>query len=492
MSAHEYKDMAKSSGIIAMVQIFQMAFGLVRNKVVALLIGASGFGVWSIFHSFIEMCSSFSTFGLDQGGVREIAKNSESAEKIGKCIFTFRAAILSISILAGALIFAFAGPINDWLFDSQDYVLGVRVVAFLICVNGIAKGGYAILNGVRAIRYLALSQIISAVVGSIGAIAVIYFFKESGIPYALSIVTVSMAVVTLIYIKKLRIKTVVPARGEFRGILKSLLHLGLGFTVAGIVASMMTLCSRGYLNSHYSMDAVGIYQASWTIANLYIGVILAAMGVDFMPRLSKVCDDNCKVNGLIDKQIEFGICVASVGAAIVMLLAPYILVLLYSSEFTLGTTIIRWQILGVMLRIIAFPFSYAIMAKGKPLQYAFIQVVFWTGEFGLLVLFSNLWGFDALGINYFVAYIGYMLMTYLACRHNSRYAMSVQTRRIVACALMFIALFWAICMFTDGYVTYVLGGMLWCVQLSVMNRILKRVMDINIIQLVKGFVVRHK
>lgn len=484
--------MAKSSGIVALVQVFQMAFGLLRNKVVALLIGASGFGVWSIFHSFIEMCSSFSTFGLDQGGVREIAKNTDSAEKIGKCIFTFRVAIFSISIIAGGLIFAFARQINNWLFDSADYVLGVRVIAFLIFVNGIAKGGYAIINGVRAIRYLAMSQIISAVVGSIGAIAIIYFFKESGIPYALSVVTVSMAVVTLIYIKKLRIRTVIPERGEFRSILKSLLHLGLGFTIAGIVASVMTLCSRGYLSSHYSMSAVGIYQSAWTIANLYIGVILTAMGVDFMPRLSKVCNDDDKVNELIDKQIEFGICLASVGATVVMVLAPYILTLLYSSEFTIGTTIIRWQILGVILRIIAFPFSYAIMAKGKPMQYALIQIVFWTGEFGLLVLFSELWGFDALGVNYFIAYIGYMSMTYWACRRNSRYTMSPQTRRIVACVLAFIGLFWSICMFTDGVVTYVLGGLLWCVQLSVMNRILQRVMDINIMGIVKRMIFRHR
>lgn len=484
--------MAKSSGIVALVQVFQMAFGLLRNKVVALLIGASGFGVWSIFHSFIEMCSSFSTFGLDQGGVREIAKNSDSADNIGKCIFTFRVAIFSISILAGGLIFAFARQINDWFFDSADYIFGVRVIAFLIFVNGIAKGGYAIINGVRAIRYLAMSQIISAVIGSIGAIVIIYLFKESGIPYALSVVTVSMSVVTLIYIRKLRIKTVIPKRGEFRNILKSLLHLGLGFTIAGIVASTMTLCSRGYLSAHYSMDAVGIYQSAWTIANLYIGVILTAMGVDFMPRLSKVCADNDKVNELINNQIEFGICIASIGATIVMLLAPYILVLLYSSEFTLGTTIIRWQILGVILRIIAFPFSYAIMAKGKPMQYALIQIVFWTGEFGLLVLFSNLWGFDALGINYFMAYTGYLAMTYCACRHNSRYNMSSQTRRIVACVLAFIVLFWSICMFTDGVVTYVLGGLLWCVQLSVVNRILQRVMDINIMGIVKRMLFRHR
>ena len=66
---NSYKQMAKSSGIVAFVQIFQMLFGLVRNKAIALIVGTSGFGIWSLYHTFLEMTGNFSVFGLDRGGV---------------------------------------------------------------------------------------------------------------------------------------------------------------------------------------------------------------------------------------------------------------------------------------------------------------------------------------------------------------------------------------------------------------------------------------
>ena len=43
----KYKDIAKSTGMVGMIQIFQMGFGLLRNKLVAILLGTGGFGICS-------------------------------------------------------------------------------------------------------------------------------------------------------------------------------------------------------------------------------------------------------------------------------------------------------------------------------------------------------------------------------------------------------------------------------------------------------------
>ena len=171
---NEYKKMIKSSGIVAFVQVFQMIFALIRNKGISLLVGAAGFGVWSLFQTFIEMLSSFSVFGLDQGGVREIAKSSESKELVGKTIYTFRLIILVLSVLFGILVFFFAPKISIFLFGTDRFLIGVRFLSVTVVLNGIARGGYAILNGVRALNKLAISQIIAAIFGSIGSILLVY------------------------------------------------------------------------------------------------------------------------------------------------------------------------------------------------------------------------------------------------------------------------------------------------------------------------------
>ncbi|MDD7317916.1 MAG: O-antigen translocase [Prevotella sp.] len=477
--------MAKSSGLVAFVQVFNMGFGLVRNKAIALMIGPSGFGIWSLMQTFITMLSSFSVFGLDQGGVREIAKNSDNKEAIGKCIFTFFFTILFFSVLFGIAVFFLSTPISNYLFSTPDYSLGIRFLSITVVLNGIAKGGYAVLNGIHALRYLAISQIVGAVIGSFGTIIIIYFGGVDYIALALSVVTIALAASTVFYVNKLKIKIFRPSNAEYKEQLHRLLALGFGFTVAGVISTIMTLLSRSYLSSHYSLDAVGIYQASWTISNLYTGVILSAMGIDFMPRLSKISEDNQLVNQYINRQIQFSMSFASLGITLILLLAPMIMILLYSSEFSIGVNIIRWQLLGVSMRVVAFPFSYAIMAKNKPLQYAIIQTLFWVSDYLLLMLFSFLWGFDALGINYFVAYIGYLAFTYMACRYNHGFGFSDDVRSTLLKSGVFIIAFFILCSLINSWIVYILCGVIWLFQLYLSDKQMKQTMDIHIMDIIK-------
>ena len=108
----QYKTIAKSSSLIAVVQFFQMLFGLIRNKAVALLIGTNGFGIWSLYQTFLEMMTSFSTLGMDQGGVREISKVTNDLSLTRKTVFTFQIAILFISVLNAVLILIFSDNIR--------------------------------------------------------------------------------------------------------------------------------------------------------------------------------------------------------------------------------------------------------------------------------------------------------------------------------------------------------------------------------------------
>lgn len=487
---NDYKSMAKSSGIIAFVQLFQMSFSLLRNKLVAVLIGANGFGIWSLLHTLLELATSFSTFGLDQGGVREIAKNSSSKDATEKCIFSFRIAILFMSIIFGLLLFIFSNEISNYIFKSSEFSKYIKIISVTVVLYGISKGGYAILNGLRALKYLAISQIISSVVGSIGAIVIIYFFREKGIPYALSIVFLIAAIITSLYVYKLKIQFRIPTTTEFKLYLKKLLYLGLGFTIAGLASTIMTMMSRSFLNTYYDLNAVGIYQASWTISNLYIGIILTAMGIDFMPRLSKVSSDNDKMNLMINQQIQFGIVIASVGITLILLLSPFLLRILYSAEFVSGVSIIRWQILGVALRIIAFPFGYSIMAKNKPIQYATIQTIFWIVDYLFLMFFSKIGGFNALGVNYFCAYLLYLSMTYLACKYNHKFHFSKEVCSVLLFAFIYIIIFWLLNIFLEGKLLYFIGSILWLIQCVLVYQYCKIKMNIDIIHLISARIKR--
>lgn len=484
--SNQYKTIAKSSGIIAIVQFFQMLFGLIRNKAIALLIGTRGFGIWSLYQTFLEMMTSFSTLGMDQSGVREIAKVTEDLSAVRKTIFTFRTAILAISVVNSILVLIFADSISKLLFGTTHYSTGVSFLALTIILYAIAKSSYSILNAFHELKYIARSQILAAIIGSVIAVAIVYFTKDKFIAIALSVVILVLAAANTWYVLKLNIGREIPNLSEYKSILKQLAYIGIGFTVAGLFSTVMTLLSREYLNSHYQLDSVGIYQASFTIANIYVGIILSAMGVDFMPRISKISYDNDGMNLMINQQIEFGVVVSSIGISIVILLAPIILTLLYTGEFVIGTTIIRWQILGVTLRVIAFPFSYSIIAKGKSIQYALTQIVFWMSDYLLLRLFSQIGGFKALGINYFVAYLLYLFITYYACYRNHAFSFTSTTIKAIFISIIFIVIIWISTFLLHSIWLYVVGGIVWGIQVFWVAFYVKTNMNIDLAAMLKS------
>lgn len=485
-----YKSIAKSSGLIAFVQIAQMAFSLARNKVVSYVLGSTAFGLYSIYQTFIEMVSAFSILGLNNSTVKEVSRCAENKEYVGQIYYVANRLISVFSICIFVLIFLYADEIGRYIFNEDGHTDGICCVAVIMLFSVVAKEGYAVLNGTRRLRDLAISQIVSSALGSLGTIVAILYWGVASIPVALGIIYVVMSAVTFYYVRfRNSIHEIKVSKDEFFSISKKLVYLGFGVTIAGIISTVMTILSKSYLTENFDISTVGLYQASWTISNLYTGIVLSAMGIDFMPRVSKVADESVKVNELINQQALFGVVVSSIAISGILLFSKEILYLLYSSDFTVSCIIIRWQILGVFLRVLAFPFSYTILAKGKAMTYAIIQIIFWTGDYLLLILCSKIWGFDGLGINYLIAYCGYFSMAFFVTRKLCHFSFSSELLKVLFKLSLFIISAWIMssCLEINlWYVEYPINICLLALHVIFVHNYLVHKMDLNLWQTLKN------
>ncbi|SMO96769.1 O-antigen translocase [Gracilimonas mengyeensis] len=481
---NSYKSIIKSNGLIGFVQVSKMFFGLIRNKVIAVLLGTQGFGVWSLYMTYLEMVNTFSTLGLDKSGVREISKISDDEEAVAKCIYVFRRTLLVSSSFFALLSIIFSKTISRSLFDSSEYAIGIVIVSFAIIFNSVSKGQVSILNGLRDLKGLALSQILGSFVGTVSTIIFVYWLGIDGIPFYLFLVGLTLVMSTWWFVRKLRIPVIKPEFNEYKKLLFQLVKLGLGFSIAGIIFSFMTYLSKVYLSQNFDVEVVGIYQASWTISNLYVGILLTAMGIDFMPRLMKVIDSEKRMNTLINEQMELGLLVSSIGIIFVLFFAPLILQVLYSKSFVVGEEIIRWQILGVSLRVLGFPFSHTIMAREKPIIYVLVQSLFSVSDYLLIIFFSNLYGFDGLGINYFIAYLLYLSVTGVICYKMFSYKPSMLLLRIILIVYSIILGSWIVTDIYSGIYINILGIIVLLVMSWWIDQVLKKNMSISLINMI--------
>lgn len=479
-----YKDIIKSTWVIGLVQVIKLVFGFVQNKVLALVVGPGGFGIWSLYNSFIVMISSFSSIGIDQAGVRQIAINADDNDKIKNTIWVFKKSILFFSFLFSIIVFISSEYLSFKLFGDISYSLGLRIVSFSVLLNSLTQSNYSILNGLRKIKKLALSQILGVIFTTIVSILFISIYKERGIPYFIILSSIALFLISSYFVDKEGFLIFKLEKLSFFSEFLGLIKLGVGITYSAIIVAISTTLIQVYLRSNFGLEVLGYYNASFTLSNIYIGVILSAMGVDFMPRLSKIIDNPVKVNSLIEQQLNLGLIAASFGVCFVIFLAKDLIQLLYSKDFLDGISILKWQILGVFMRVISFPLGYYLIVNKMTLKYVIVQSVLWFGNYSLLVVFTKLFGYNVIGLNYLISYCLYLFILIKFTRKSLNF--TKQTFYIFCKALAFVVLIMMISFIEIYFIRLLLGTISLLLNIYWIKNSLNRIMGINIVEIIKS------
>lgn len=485
-----YKSIFRATGIIGLSQIVIILFGIIRNKVVAVILGTSGFGIFGLYNNFINMLTSFSTLGLDKSGVKQISQKNDDPISFAECIWTFKTSILFISSISLVVTILFSCTLSEIIFNTKDKYIGIIIISIVILLSSITNGQNSILNGIRDLKGLAKGQIIGSILGSFFSISFILVLGEDGIPFSILSFALTAVLVTYFFVRKHKIKSVIPSISIFWIEFKIMFKLGLGFSIAGLFATIMLFLSQIYLNSEFNLQTVGIYQASWTISNVYINTILVAMGVDFLPRIAQVIQDKASTTKLINEQIEFGVLISSIGISGILLFSPLVLNIFYSSAFTSGVSIIRWQILGVALRVLGFPFSYAIIARNKPFLYILTHVVVFSLDYLFLIILTKNFGFLGLGVNYFLSYIIYILILLFISKKIFDFKFSRLSIKIFTVSWILIITSWLVVLFFDNFYSIFFGIILLSINVIWILRVLRYKMNISILSYVKSKFIR--
>ena len=84
-----------------------------------------------------------------------------------------------------------------------------------------------------------------------------------------------------------------------------------------------------------------------------------------VPRLTAAINDPAAANRMINEQTEVALLIAGPALLALLGLAPYALTLLFSSGFEPAAALLRWQVLGDVLRLGAWPLGFALLAAGR-------------------------------------------------------------------------------------------------------------------------------
>ena len=75
-----YRHILKYMGLFGGVEGINILVGIIRNKLVAMILGSNGMGLVSLFNSTIKLLSDSTSFGIAMSGVRQISEDYDRWE----------------------------------------------------------------------------------------------------------------------------------------------------------------------------------------------------------------------------------------------------------------------------------------------------------------------------------------------------------------------------------------------------------------------------
>ena len=457
-----YGHVLKYTGIFGGVQGLNILIGLVRNKIVASLLGPEGMGLASLFNTAVNFISQATNFGISFSAVRHVSELFDAGDeaRIQHFVKVVRAWSL-LTALLGMLVCIVAGPfLSDYTFSWGDHTLHFILLAPAVGLMAITGGETAILKGARQLRALAVIQIWNIFLALLVAVPLYYFFWQKAIVPVIVLMALSAMLLTIRHSYRLY-----PLQmGGTKGVLgegMGMIRLGVAFVLAGILGSGAEMLVRSYLNVAGNLDIVGLYNAGFMLTITYGGMVFSAMETDYFPRISAVSRHRKKMRDTVNRQIEVSLLIVSPMLVGLMVFMPIVIPLLFTADFLPVVAMAQVAVFSMYVKAVSLPISYLTLARGDSLAFLLVEAV----DDVLLVVFMIIgykqWGLFGTGVALTASYVVDAIIIYFYTFLRYGYQFSTPVLQIIAIQLP-IGIVAYMAAFNASTFAYWLSGSLLC------------------------------
>ena len=438
----QYKSILKATSIFGGTQVLSMLVTIVRSKFVAILIGSTGMGLSSMYMSSLTMIITIFGLGIGTSVVRELSACRENNDDVKfSLIVSVYKRILLVSALAGTIfVIAISPLLSEWAFKTNEHTIAFCFLSLIVLFTLLSSGNSALLVSMRRIKDTATCGIIGSIISLLTSIPLFYFYGIDGIVPGLIISTIANYIVTYLYARRLKIKTLRVFWHDVYVYGRPMVTLGVAMIIASLIGQLATYLINISISRLGGLSDIGLFNAAMGITMQIIGMVYAAMAADYYPRLAATMGNREKMSETINQQSEILLLLTVPILSVFIIVAPIIIRILLSEEFLVLTSFIRIVCMGMLLKTAAYALGYASFAKGDKKIYLFLEGGYSNvANLILSVSFYYFWGLVGLAWSFVVNYlIYYILISYVDIKRYD-YFMSDDLKRLTLMSFLIMS-----------------------------------------------------
>lgn len=383
---------------------------LIINKYIAIFFGPSFTTAFGNFQNFNQILLIISSGGINQGVTKYIAEFKDNPEKLNLIMSGGLKIVLLCSSISAFIGFFLASSVSELIFNTKEYESLIKFTCVTVFFSSLNLFFLAIINGLSLVAVYIKMNVVQSILILISSIFSMLFWGFQGALFSLSIAQVAISCVIFRYFflngKLLTIKYSNVCGG-------GALMMFLPFIVMTITSSILHPVSmmliRSYISERISIEIAGFWSAGTYISSMLLTIFSTAIATYYLPKISRL---TCK--GELFKELKgglaFAIPVSAVILALIFCLRDFIVVSLFTKDYTPISEFIGWQLLGDFVKIVSWFFSYFMIAKKLTSYYLITEVLLYLSFCLLSMVFIGLYAFPGVGIAYLVSNLIYLLL----------------------------------------------------------------------------------
>lgn len=373
-----YDHIVKYIGLFGGVQGIIMLISVLRNKVAAYFLGASGIGLINVYSKVIGLVNQATNLGISFSAVKHIAELAETADRklLNELVGTVRVWSLMTAAL-GVLVGGVMAPwLSWWTFKNYDYTQTFCILSSVVAMMAITGGEIAILKGLKQLKKVAVISVFAALATLLVCVPLYYIWGIGSVLWSLVLSNAAVLAIHLYYSTK-----VVPwsvAILELKRIRDGvpMARLGIAFVLAGILGQGADYLIIAFLQNNGGLDSVGLYNVGYFLAANIGSLLFVSVEADYFPRLSSLSNDLVETNKAVNRQIKACVLLMAPCLMLEVLAIPVMVPLLYTSDFSQAAPMAVYGIFYLFFKAMTLPVAYLALAKGESRTYLVVELLY--------------------------------------------------------------------------------------------------------------------
>jgi PST family polysaccharide transporter len=437
------KRMLKVTSLMSSTTIINLLLNTIKIKFIAIFIGPAGMGIFSLLRSIYNVFLSLGSIVTGGSVVKSIVELRTAGDIEGLKLLQHLLVLTSIILgsLSGLIVYCSSNFIALKIFNDISYSSNVRLMSFLLVFINLSLFWQSWLNGFREIKKIAKTRLLSNITITLVTVCIIYFLKHDGIIYAILILPLPAFFIARYLSKPLDKPKTLLLRKSYN-LISKILKLGFSLVLISLVFQGGIFLARSIITDYAGLVGTGIVFAAWSISMSYVEIFLNALGVDYYPELVECKDNNVKSNSLINSRLNFLLLIMFPLLLLLFIFSPVLITVIYSSDFNQASSILKYQLIGDVFKVITWIFGYVLIVQGYIL-FALFQQVIWTATYILIIKLGFVYfNLEITGIAFILSYLISSTMSYIFLLKKIGFTFSTENKilllKILPVSIIFI------------------------------------------------------